>query len=261
MKQYFLIIFILIISFSEVFSQAGSYIKPYWLYQYTSVSNPKDFYSSGQQLEYQSTYHQGAGISFIHNSSDIFGIETGFRMVVNGQKYKGHIDDDFNTPDTTDPLDFQSEIILQYFQIPLLFSFNSRLDEDRVFLTISAGFQYDLLLQAEFQTSPAPDYQLYQKIDARDLFLKGTFSFLSSAVFNFAIHEKWLINTGLVMQRTIGDIENKKYDFDRTRHPVEYYFPVSTKKSGIPDITVRPSTKNICYGFQLGVSFLIAQSR
>jgi len=239
--------------------QSGNYIKPYWMFQYTNIANAKDFYTTGQTLTYLSTYHQSLGLGYVFNATDIFGLETGFRYSTTGQKYKGSVDDDFNTQGVTDPKDFTSEVTLNYIHLPILFSFNSVLDDDYVYLTISGGFQFDLLQGARMQVDPAPVIKPGGTIDIARLYRKTNVSFITGAIFNIKTYKNFYINSGFLMNRTIGDIENKNFEYDKTIHPVEYYFPVSTKKSSRPDVLVRPSTKNINYGFVLGVSYMFME--
>ena len=250
-------VFTILLFSQTLFSQNGNYIKTHWIYQYSNMSNRNDFFN--RNLSFENTYRSAYGFSYVLNSTDIFGIEVGFKYSKLGQKYSGSIDDDFNTKDTTDPLDFSSEIELSYIQIPFLFCFNSRLEDENVYLTISGGLQLDILVDAKMNIDPYPDIPADKIIDIKNLFRKTNASFVTNAIFNIKIFENIFINTGFQMIRTIGDVENKNFVFDSNKHPVEYYFPVSVKKDYLPDISKRDATKHTNYGFILGVSYMFKE--
>lgn len=249
------------LSSQNLMAQKGQYISPYGIYQYTSISNGEDYLSRDKILSLENTYHFAYGLQYINNYSNIFGIETGLKYSTTGQKYKGNITYDINTKDTGD-IDFSSEVIMQFFHIPFLFRFNSQLDEDRIFMTISAGFQADILYKTDFTTDPAPVIPAGGNINYNALFTSFNFSFVSNATFTYNLSDNLHVFLGFQMARSLGDIEKKKFEYDKTIHPAEYYFPVSTKKTKFPVINpetgfARSSTKLTNYGLLIGLSFLI----
>ncbi|MBL6964441.1 MAG: hypothetical protein ISR55_11500 [Bacteroidetes bacterium] len=253
--------FFLIINPPPNYAQKGHYIFPYSLYQYSSISNRDDYFTRDNLLNFENTYHFSFGIQYINNSTDIFGIETGLKYSISGQKYSGHISYDANTKSDTQ-LDYNSEVIMKFVHVPFLFRFNSPLDEDRVFLTIAAGFQADILHKTDVITNPAPEIPSGGELDYNNLFSSLNISFVSNAMFTFSITEKMQASLGFQMARSIGDAENKQFEFDKTIHPVEYYFPVSTKKEERKVIDPnsgggRPSSKITNYGLLFGLAYLI----
>jgi len=249
------ILLFIIVSLVNLNAQTGNYIKGYGILQLTNIANRNDFYAYNQQIKYETSSHTAYGLNYVFNGTDIFGIELGFRYATTGQKYSGSVDDDGNTSDSADGLNFNSELKLSYFQVPLLLCFNSRMEEDNVFLTISAGIQLDFLNGVDMTVKPYPLIPAGGEIDVKELFRKTNISFLTNAAFNIRLSEKLFLNTGFQMYRTIGDIENKTYQYPANT-VLEYYFPVSTKKERKTDHSTRPSTKNISYGFSLGISYM-----
>ena len=242
-------------------AQKGQYINPYGIYQSTSINNRKDYFTSDDILNLKNSYHFAYGIQYISNFTDIFGIETGLKHSTTGQKYYGFIDYDANTQITED-INYTSEVLFNFYHVPFLLRFNSPLDEDRIFLTIAAGFQADILSKTQVITDPAPVIPPAGIINYNELFSSFNVSFVSNAMFTISITEKIHTSIGFQMARSIGDVENKKFEFDKTIHPVEYYFPVSTKKNDRPVFSPnsssgRQKSKLTNYGLLVGLSFLI----
>jgi len=61
---------------------------------------------------------------------------------------------------------------------------------------------------------------------------------------------------GAQLSRTIGDIETKNFDLSKNdNYPLEYYYPVSTKKNSEPDLETRRVARNFVWGILGGISF------
>jgi len=241
------------------FAQKGNYIHLNGIYQYSSISNRNDLLYSDNPVNFSRSLYPGMGVTFINNSSNLFGFEVGAGFSVKGQNYYGTILYDANTEDTV-TIHYNSEVKLNYLHFPLLIRFNSTLGEDVVFLTISTGFQLDYLINAKMNVDPAPVIPSGGEIEIRDLFNRANMSFLSNAVFSWKFSDLWLLNFGINMSRTLFNIENRNFPFDKSIHPVEYYFPVSTKKENRPshdDLENRQTTRLMSYGVILGLSYLI----
>lgn len=264
MKKYnkFLLALILLVPAVCAFPQTGLYLTPYGGVQTSTISNYRDFYIKGLTFKYQAL--PVFGINLNYNLSDMFGIETGLRYSFQGQKYLGKIDYDVNTRDSV-KVNFTSFCKLNYFQVPLLLRFNSALDEDKVYMNISAGIQFDILQKAtinvEADTSGLPFYipaSLDRGTDVSDMFRQFSASFVANAGLNILLSESLCIYTGIQMSKSISDIENKSFKFDENTMAFEYLFPVGVKKDGYPqDYTIREKTKNIVYSFFLGLSFKV----
>jgi hypothetical protein len=260
LKNISLIIFILLIS-QDIMAQKGHYVSAFGLYQYTGINNREDYFERMGLLELENTYHFSYGIQYIRNYTDIFGIEAGIKYAITGQKYSGHITYDPNIGQDVD-LDYESEVIMDFIQVPVLLRFNSKLDDDVISLSIAAGFQADFLKSVDAKTNPAPIIPAGGELDYKSLFSNFNLSFASHASFTIKLSDNWFTFIGFHMSRSISDIEKKNFNYDKTIHPVEYYFPVSTKKEDYPVFNPstglsRPSTKITNYGLLLGISYLI----
>ena len=250
---------LMLMSANFVVAQKGNYFQINGLYQYSSIANRNDLLYSDYPIKFNSSFYPGFGFSYINNSSNIFGIELGMGYAGKGQKYSGTIEYDANTKDTG-TIAFTSEVRFNSLHFPFLFRFNSILDEDVVFLTISAGVQLDYLISARMTVSPAPLIPAGGEIDIKQLYNSANLSFVSNAIFNWQFSDLWLLNFGINMSRSLFNIEKLNFPFDKNLHAVEYYFPVSVKKEirpALEDIVKRQPSKFINYAFVVGVSFLI----
>jgi len=135
--------------------------------------------------------------------------------------------------------------------------FNTDFDEDRVIMSISTGLQLDFLAKAKMLTNPGPVILPANEINIKQLYRNSNIRFVAETSFSFLIGDNWLINTGLHWTRSLMDIENKDFTFDKTKHVAEYYFPVSTKKEVRTDVITRYKTTSMTFGLFLGVSYWI----
>ena len=86
-----------------------------------------------------------------------------------------------------------------------------------------------------------------------NLYKNVSASFAADAIFNFRLSDKWWLKTGIDLSFGLGDVENKSYDFPENA-PLEWYFPVSTKKFRRPDIRTREQTRNTVFGIEIGIA-------
>lgn len=254
----FILLALLLLIVQTTFAQKGSFVKPYGLLKYTTFSNIAESIAGRSTVKLEPTWHKGFGINYIYNAYDIFGIELGLLRENSGQKYSGSIEDDVNTA-VKDPLDFTSEVGMEQWSIPVLFNFNSRMEDDQIYLSIGAGFKLTYLSNAWMKTDPEPQIPSGGELDVKSLFKSTSASFITSASFNTHVYKDWYITFGFTMSRTIGDIENKSILLDKSIHVAEYYFPVSTKKITKDYEGTRRSTKDNYYAFSIGISYLFKE--
>lgn len=263
MKKLTGVIFLISFLYCQTsFAQKGSYIQPYYLLQYTQITNQDD-YLRYKDLVYETTYNNAFGVSYIYNFSNIFGIETGVKYAFQGQKYSGIIDSNFNDY-TQKKINYESEMNFTYFMVPVIFKFNSILDEDRVYLSIGAGLQLDFLQTVDMSVTPAPVPMPGDDVDLKEFYNNFNVSFISNAYFNVNITDNLGGVFGFQMFRTMGNIENYDYAFDKTQHPVEYCFPIGVKKAELTDLIARKRsspTKNISYSMLIGLNYLISKGK
>lgn len=232
---------------SLIKAQEGKYLNFSGFIAYSQVANSGDLYTPSVTLIPKTTYFPAAGVSYINNFENMFGFETGIIYAMKGQKYKGDLVDTFG--------EYNSRVTLSYLQLPVLFRFNSTLDNDirNVYLCIKAGFQVGYLMDAGIKIdSPSPDFS-ESNIEVKDLFKPIDVAFIASAIFNFRLSDTWWINAGIKMDRGFSDVENKSYDFPANTPP-EYQFPVSARYIDHPP---RNKTTNNLFSLELGVSYRI----
>ena len=121
-------IWLLLISFFTVLdttkAQEGHYLSLSGIGQYTKLNNSDDFATRTESLIPEDTYNPAFGVKYTYNYKANYGLQTGFFYSVQGQKYRGSLDDSLES------INYKSEVTLNYIRIPLKFRFNSRLDAD-----------------------------------------------------------------------------------------------------------------------------------
>lgn len=237
-------------------AQNGKYFTAYGLGQYNRITNSDDFFSlrTLKSIDPVDTYSPGAGLGYINNFTDKAGYNIGIQWARQGQKYQGEIfDKDSNI------VQYRSAVKLEYVKFPLMLQLNSTLggEVNYVFLSIGIGFQVDVLTGVSTYTQPDYDRNGLS-IDYKELYTPVTTSFVAHATFHFKLTDQWYIVSGVKMDRTLGDIENKGYNFSGNA-PLEWYFPVSTKKNQKPDLSIRDNSKNSIFSLSLGIGFKLPQ--
>jgi len=256
LKTLILLTVTLIFFNSNSFSQTGSYIAPTTIVQLTSTPNYNDLndYNNTGKVVFENTIKIAYGLNYIYNGTANFGFQTGFKISNEGQNYSGKLEYDVNENDST-PFNYTSSVNLRYYEVPFLLRFNSSFEDYVVNMAISAGLQLDFLAKASFSTLPAPLILPENYLDIKELFRNTNIKFIAETSFSFLLSDNWMINTGLQWTRSLMDIENKDFKFDKTKHIAEYYFPVSTKKDVRTDISNRYKTTSMTFGLMLGVSY------
>jgi hypothetical protein len=259
-----LTILFLVSSLSRISAQQGTFVMPYYSVQYTGVNNFRDNWSSTH--EYENTYRSAFGLHVFSNISDIFGLETGLRYSLQGQKYSGFIQLDGNLkrdPSINDTVNqnYNSRVNLNYLQIPIMLRLNSRLasemdEDDKVYLSIGAGVQLEFLMQADMEVNPYPIIDPERVTNVKDFYKNNTVSFIANAMFHIKLFPKVFAVAGSYLSRTMGTIENTSYPHDFSKDPMEYFFPISTKKEAVPqDYSTRRNTYNTVYALLFGLAF------
>lgn len=270
------VIVLLLMPSKQAFSQEGFYVQPFFSYQYVSLANRvdrlnKDFYHlEDNYFQYENTFKPAYGIRAIYNFTNSVGFESGLKYSQQGQKYKGYITVDGNTGDTVKQ-NYNSELKLNYLQIPLMLTFNSVLanideDNDKLYMSIAMGIQIDYLLKAALDINPGIDSLSIKYPNAQsefqNLFHTLSLSLAGNVSLNWQMKHGWQFNTTLYAIKTIGDVENDNYKddyiFDKSKLPLEYQFPVGIKKQSVSG-DKRYKTKNVAYGLMLGVSYRLFQ--
>lgn len=185
------------------------------------------------------TYRAGAGIDYIHCFNQNYGLQTGLYYSGVGQKYSGLVSDYYNKSSNADSpsINYTSHVYMDYIRIPFMLRFNSVMeDNDRINLSVFMGFQLGYLLNVSAYTNPgAPSDTVKQFLAQNPHFnlkqLYNTFDFglTAGAQLNFKIRDWEYAHIGVRFDRSITDIENLNYVLPENA-PVEYLYPVSTKK-------------------------------
>lgn len=223
-------------------AQQGLFLSFQGMFEQSNIYARDDIYNYG--LDLKPKYAPGGGIALIYNFSENYGWRTGLVYSAQGERYTGQV----YAHDTGDLLiKFNSEVNLHYLKLPLMFQFNSQFGpKEGSNLSIAAGFNVSYLLSASSQTSPPPDsgnVNLHPNI--ADFYKPLNVSFAALASFNIYLKKRSSLSFGISFDRSLGDIENKKFNYSGKNYPREYYFPISTKKSTTPDITTRSPAKNV----------------
>ncbi len=230
--------------------------------QYVSLVNVQDHLRSYDRstLQREPTYRAAGGIDLIYNFAESYGIQSGISYSQQGQKYRGFITTDLNTNKLVDQ-DFSSRIYLNYLRVPLMFRFNSEFStEDQMSLTIFAGLQYSFLRNVEVvETSPGPPDSIanrYQNYDFKQLFKKANPGIAAGAQFNIRLSPTLHTIIGVRYDRSFGSIEDLSKRIPRDA-PVEWQFPVSTKKSTDTDNLVRTPNRLTSLNLYTGITFTL----
>jgi hypothetical protein len=254
----FIFICVIIVLPRKAYPQQGLYLQPFFMYQYANLANNKDHYNPN--FDYISTYKPAFGLRTIYNFTNAVGFETGLKYSMQGQRYSGSIVVDGNTNDTVNQI-YSSELNLNYIQVPLLLTFNSLLanvddEKDALYMTIAMGIQLDWLSDASLTISPDVDWSKYPnaKSEFNNLFNSFNISFAGNVSLNWQLNHGWQINATLFGSKSLDDVENKDFKFDKTQFPLEYQFPVGIKKEAVTT-EVRYKAKNVVYGLMVGISY------
>lgn len=249
---------------SNVSAQSGNFIQIWGGPQYVGIENFNDYSGtslSGQQNIVQ-TYKVGAGLDYIHNFNPNYGLQTGLYYSGVGQKYNGLVKD-FETHDT---VAYTSHVYMDYIRIPFLLRFNSEIEEnEKLNMSIYMGFQLGYLMDVKASTSPGPPQGMVDTFMAQNphfnfkqLYNPIDFGLTAGAQFNYKIRDWEYVHIGIRFDRSITNIENENYVLPGNA-PVEYLYPVSTKKEqrqSHNDILAGYSSQYISLNLYVGMSFM-----
>lgn len=235
-------------------AQKGQFVRATYGVQYIqsrSFDDRQILTRGNMNFNYETTWEHGGGLTYINNFDTSFGYAVGALYSIKGQNYSGAVYDE-NLDSTT----FTSSLRLNYIELPLLFRFNSTLEQpDRGgYLDLAFGFSLGYLSGGSIQTQPFLSEG--RALDVDYLFRQFEVNTVVSTHFNYLINEKWQISTGIRASRTIGSVEKNDISIpDDTR--LEYYYPVSLPKTARPseiDLETRRSLKNVVIHFGLGIT-------
>lgn len=247
-------------------AQKGHYLSLWGGPQLTYIANYDDYnsFQAKELLDKESTYRIGGGLRYTWNFADFYGFQTGVYYSRQGQKYSGTIDFDYNTLQNvpTDSQFFTSHVYLNYVRIPLLFRFNSQADnQDKITMSLYMGIQLGFLTQVqEVVTDPAPPDTMvakYPNFDFNKLYKKFDPGLCAGAEFNIKISDKLGTMIGARFDRSLSNIENLDTKLPDGA-PVEWDFPVSTRKRALEDRLVRQPSKNGTVNIYTGLTFRLS---
>jgi hypothetical protein len=251
-------------------AQSGQYLQLWGGPQYVALLNYQGYetdtlYKIRSSLN---TYKWGGGIDYINNFSQNYGFQTGIYYSRQGQNYFGTVHDFYDTAGKN--LGYTSSISMDYIRVPLMFRFNSIIDEgDRVNLSIFMGLQLGYLLQVSSITDPPPPaayLNRYPNFDFKQLYNAWDFGLAAGAQFNIKLKENLYGVAGIRFDRSIGGIENTSYVLPDDA-PVEWMYPVSTRKESRPDhrtilaYTQSQPSKLISVNVYLGLAFKVKKGK
>jgi hypothetical protein len=245
-------------------AQKGHFIGPAFGPQMVGMSNAEDVRHLDQSgVSRNSTYRWAAGLDYYFNFAESYGLQSGVYYTRLGQNYTGLIEKDANTGITANTL-FESHIYMDYLRVPLMFRFSSLMEEeDRMNLTIFAGVSFNYFLGVtEVETTPSwPDSLSANNpdFDFDKLYYKMNMAMGAGAQFNVKASKTLYPFFGIRFDRFLGTIENfssvQGTAFGKGGAPVEWTFPVSTKKKQSTDLLTRTSTKHNAINIFVGLAF------
>lgn len=264
-KKHFLLL-IIFLSTVKIYAQEGHFINFWGAGQQSWLLNRDDYngitskaVGTTDRLLLEETYRSAYGIDYYYNFDTSFGIQTGLIFSRQGQKYSGLASRTLDSGKTTEFFNFRSQVLMDYFKLPVMFRFNSPIDEDeRMNMSLYAGFYAGYLWRVTDVSSnppqdsvntPAPDFKkFYETLD---------FGFTGGAQMNIRITKIFAVNFGLRYDRGFVNIEKQRTAMG-ANYPAEWYFPLSTKKSVVPsssDALTRLPTRNTTVNLFIGLAF------
>ena len=129
-------------------------------------------------------------------------------------------------------------------------------EKDQLYMTIAMGVQLDMLQNVSLKITPDVDWTKYPNAqkELNNLFNNFCLSFIGNVSLNWQLNHGWQVNIALFGSKTLDDVENKDFKFDKTQYPLEYQFPVGIKKEAV-SAEPRYPAKNVVYGLMVGVSY------
>jgi hypothetical protein len=258
------LIALLLCAASPLKAQSGQYLQLWGGPQLVGILNYDDYSATNfaHARNADNTYRAGGGFDYINNFNQNYGWQTGLYYSGQGQKYNGWVPDINDTNATKTLYHYDSEAKMDYIRVPLMFRFNSIIDEgDRLNLSIFFGLQAGYLTSVTSYTSdfvmPDSIRLKYSNFDLKQLYHSVDFGMSAGAQFNIKLKETLYLNTGIRFDRSIANIENTDYVLPSDA-PIEYQYPLSTKKeSSVSHKTVinREPSKHISVNVFVGLSF------
>ncbi len=229
------VLLLLLWAMPQVFAQTGLELGAKYIPQTVWHFNNADF-SEGDKLNFTPTYTRAYGLHFGVNFSDFFGVQSGYILSEQGQKY---VHKHVGSAES-------SEIRLSYRKIPLLLKFNTDPISGISFIA-NAGLQLGVLTEATYlENNESVDLG----IDYTDWYNNTDVSVLLGAGARFNVSEVLNFDLMLRTDYSIRDIENKSFDGGLNQQPLVWQ---------INELENRGNTHNFTAGVQLGVNFLFAR--
>ncbi len=261
-----LLVLLSVLRWENAAAQAGNFIEVWGGPQYVGIENFSDYSAtnlSGQQNIVQ-TYRVGAGLDYIHSFNNNYGLQTGLYYSGMGQKYNGSVRD-YDRHDTVSK-PYTSQVTMDYIRVPFLLRFNSEIEGDeKLNVSIFMGFQLGYLLNVKVNTSPGPPSGMLDTFNMQNphfnlkqLYNPIDFGLTAGAQFNYKIRDWEYFHLGVRFDRSITNIENLNYVLPDNA-PVEYLYPVSTKKenrASHDDFLSGYASQYISLNVYVGMSFM-----
>ena len=204
-KNYLLIAFLLVATYSTCFAQKGLEIGLRVFPQATTLVNDDDF-AAGDELNFKVPFKFGGGLTVGYNFTNSVGLYTGVLFSPQGTKYVNG--------DKT----LEWEAKLNYIKIPFVVKANSNPNNGVCFL-FNAGIEYGIL------SSATGDYSYWDGVtssadkDIKDTFKSSALAAMMGFGAQFKFTDQILGHTMLRFDYAFGDIENPDTKTPANRTP------------------------------------------
>lgn len=249
-------------------AQKGDFLSAVVYPQQVAIKNSYDLQwggndGLGQNFTQLPTYSVGFGLNYYHVETDYIGWRTGIHYSQQGQRYSGTV----YPMNDSDSVFYNSHLRLSYIKIPLILHFNiSATEDDRVYFSLGYGFQLSFLTggNVEVDTEPIPyafnpDYNLGVFYD----FVNPSFLLTGDLHIRLGEKKRYYLLLGVKFDKTIGGIENEKFDFTQ-EDPEEWKYPFGTLKDegyAVQSTRMRYMSKNETFSIRVGLNIRLGEQK
>lgn len=231
------------------FSQKGFKLGVIALPQNTWLLNSDDWNAPKNQYEHQITMGMAGGLLAGWNFGDGVGLKMNFLYSLQGQKYRSLNDKNEEV---------ENNIRLQYLKIPLMLSFNSRTQYNKVIFSFGLGFEVGFLTRARYfnnDQSYVPDPVLMANVldypSTWESYNTMTYGPCAEVGFDVKLTYNIMANFRLRGDYMLNDAEDKNRTITRIQNGIpyrEYYWGET-----------RPDTKQFTGGILLGLTYTFTE--